>query len=46
MNTIIFLEETKQSLIGKKIITVGDDYIELDNGCRIYISEDEINFLN
>jgi hypothetical protein len=38
--------EASQMLIGKKIISTGDDYITLDNGCRIYLDEDEIINLN
>lgn len=37
--------KTKQSLIGKTIIDCGDDYITLDDGCRIYLDDDEVNHL-
>lgn len=46
MITIKFTEEAKESLIGRKIIDIGDNYIVLDNGCRIYLDESEIQNLN
>jgi hypothetical protein len=46
MITIKFTEETKEYLIGRMIINVGDNYIVLDNGCRIYLDESEIQNLN
>jgi hypothetical protein len=45
MDTVKLSQDTKEELIGKKIIAVGDNYIALDNGCRIYLDEDEINML-
>lgn len=38
-------KETKKGLIGKRIIDCGDDYITLDDGCRIYLDESEIEHL-
>jgi hypothetical protein len=46
MTTIKLTEEAKESLIGRKIIEVGDNYIVLDNGCRIYLDESELEMLN
>ena len=46
MTTIKLSEETRQNLIGKKIIEVGDNWIKLDNGCVIYLEESEIEMLN
>lgn len=46
MNTITFNQETKEYLIGLRIIEVGDNYIVLDNGLRIYIEESEIEMVN
>lgn len=42
MKTIRLTEESKRSLTGKTIHNVGDDYITLSDGMRIYLSEDEI----
>lgn len=38
--------ETKDYLLGKKIIDANDHYITLDNGLRIYLEDDEIAHLN
>jgi hypothetical protein len=46
MNTIKLTEEAKESLVGKKIIDAGDNYIVLEDGCRIYLEESEIEMLN
>ena len=47
MTNIKFSEETKERLVGKQIIEVGDDYITLDSGMRIYIIEEsEIEHVN
>ena len=46
MNTTTFNEQTKDYLIGLRIIEVGDNYIVLDNGLRIYIEESEIEMTN
>lgn len=46
MENTFFSEEVKKQLTGKKIHDVGDNYIVLDNGCRLYISESEIELLN
>lgn len=43
MKTIKLSNEGKESLIGKRIIDAGDDYIKLDNGLCVYLSEDEID---
>ena len=45
MKNIRLSKETKKSLIGKEIVGCGDDYITLDNGCRIYLDESEIDNL-
>jgi hypothetical protein len=37
---------TAKELTNRNITSVGKDYIELDNGLRIYLSEDEIKHLN
>jgi len=39
-------EQAKQMLTGRRIHEVGDDYITLDNGHRIYLTEEEIESLN
>lgn len=46
MNTTTLNEKAKDSLIGREIIAVGDNYLVLDNGCRIYLDESEIESLN
>ncbi len=46
MNTIKLTEEAKESLVGKRIIHAGDNYIVLEDGCRIYLEESEIENLN
>jgi hypothetical protein len=38
--------ETKDYLVGKKIVDVGDHYIVLDNGLRIYLDDAEIEHIN
>jgi hypothetical protein len=45
MKKIRIADEVRQSLINKRIISVGDDYIELTNGLRIYLDENEIEML-
>jgi hypothetical protein len=45
MDTVKLSQDAREALIGKKIISAGDNYITLDNGCNIYIDEDEINML-
>ena len=46
MTSITFKEATIKLLVGKSIISVGWNYITLDNGLRIYLEESEIDFLN
>lgn len=46
MTTQTFTEETKDWLVGKKIIDVKENYILLDNGIRIYLGDLEIENLN
>ena len=46
MYTTSFTNDTKEYLIGMKIVEVGDNYIVLDNGIRIYIEESEIEMVN
>lgn len=46
MNNVTLSQETAEMLIGKKIIDVGHRYIVLDNGCRIYLDDSEIEMLN
>jgi len=41
-----FSPESRQALIGKKIIEVGNDWIQFDTGWKMYLGDDEINFLN
>jgi hypothetical protein len=45
MNTIRLSKETKKSLLGRKVTLVGDDYIELEGGCKVYLDESEIEML-
>jgi hypothetical protein len=45
MKTSRISEDAKKSLVNKRIISVGDDYIQLDNGSRIYLDESEIEML-
>ena len=47
MTTEVFNEESKRRLRGKTIVDVGENYIVLDSGVRIYIMEDsEIEHIN
>ena len=47
MTNIKFSEETKERLRGTTIVDVGENYIVLDSGMRIYIMEDsEIEHIN
>ena len=39
-------DETKNGIVGKTIVKVGDNWIQLDNGLRIYLDEDEVNHIN
>lgn len=34
------------ALINKKIVDAGNDWIKLDNGWIIYLTDEEISFLN
>jgi hypothetical protein len=45
MKAIKLSDDAKLNLNGKRIIAVGDDYITLDDGCRIYLDESEIDML-
>jgi len=45
MKSIKLSMDAKEALVGKTIIFCGDDFIKLDNGCMIYIGEDEIHML-
>ena len=45
MKTSRISEDAKKSLVNKRIISIGDDYIELTNGLRIYLDENEIEML-
>jgi hypothetical protein len=38
--------ETKDYLVGKKIVDTGDHYIKLDNGLCIYLDDAEIEHIN
>lgn len=38
--------DVREILIGKKIIDCGPNWIKLDNGLVIYLSDDEIHMLN
>ena len=46
MSNTKLTESAKQGLIGRTIIGCGDDYIRLDNGCQIYLTDEEIECLN
>jgi len=46
MSNTKLTEAAKQGLIGRTIIGCGDDYIRLDNGCQIYLTDEEIDSLN
>lgn len=39
------MKKTIEHLIGKTIRKVGDDWIQLDDGCRIYLTDDEVDFV-
>lgn len=39
------MKKTIKHLIGKTIINVGDDWIQLDDGCRIYLTDDEVDWI-
>jgi hypothetical protein len=45
MKKIRLSKETKQNLLGLKVSNVGDDYIELEGGIKVYIDEAEIEVL-
>lgn len=40
------MKKTLEHLIGKKVIKVGMNWIQLDDGCRIYLADDEVEFLS
>lgn len=44
--TLKLSDDTKKDLKYRAIVEIGDDYIVLDNGCRIYLDESEITMLN
>lgn len=39
------MKKTLEHLIGKKVIKVGMNWIQLDDGCRIYLTDDEVDFV-
>lgn len=39
-------DATKEGIVGKTIVRVGDNWIQLDNGLRIYLGEDEVSHIN
>jgi hypothetical protein len=39
-------EAAIESLVGRTIFSVGDNWIKLDNGCIIYLEDSEIEVLN
>lgn len=45
MKQIRLTLQVRRELKGKTITYVGNDYIVLDNGCRIYLDDDEIDML-
>ena len=45
MKTIRISTEIRKQLVGRSVINVGDDYLDFDNGVRIYIDEGEIDSL-
>lgn len=46
MTTAKLTAEAINSLIGRTIYNAGDNWIQLDNGLRIYLADDEIEHLN
>lgn len=46
MSTSKLTQATKDGLIGRRIHDVGENYIVLDNGLRIYLEDSEIEHLN
>lgn len=46
MTTQQFTKETAESLVGKTIIRVEYNFIELDNGLCIYVDDAEVEHLN
>jgi hypothetical protein len=46
MSNTKLTEAAKQMLTGRRIIECGNDYIKLDNGHHIYLTDEEIESLN
>jgi hypothetical protein len=46
MTTAKFSAESKDMLVGRTILSVGDNWIKLDNGTIIYLDDSEIELLN
>jgi hypothetical protein len=46
MSNTKLTDQAKEMLIGRRIYEVGDTYITLDNGHRIYLTDEEIESLN
>jgi hypothetical protein len=46
MTTAKLSADTINSLIGRTIHSAGDNWIQLDNGTRIYLEDSEIESLN
>jgi len=46
MNKKLLTESVIESLIGKIIIDVKENWIKLDNGLKIYLQDDQIDTLN
>lgn len=39
------MKKTLEHLINRKITKVGENWIQLEDGCVIYLAEDEVEFL-
>jgi hypothetical protein len=46
MQTQKLSANTIESIVGKKIIEAESNWIKLDNGCIIYLDDQEIEMLN
>lgn len=46
MTTQQLTKETAEWLVGKTIIRVESNFIQLDNGLQIYLDDEEVEYLN
>lgn len=46
MTKEVFTKETAELLVGKTIIRVDSNFIQLDNGLQIYLDDEEVEHLN